>query len=167
MNAYPGMKFNRDLSNFSLTRLAAARLASNPAAKQIKTVTANATISRANPPSEDSIPKIGERALAKVFKPPISLPKTTATITAGMRKTNPPMTVVFMKSSWRFIALSPFSLPLGNDDTFVGSLYIFCILAPYAWFDGFSETDCHGNLTPFDTNWKKGSGTTPLTTQDF
>src|SRR6516162_6223137 len=108
MKAYPGMKFNRDLSNFSLTRLAAARLASNPAAKQIKTVTANATISRANPPSEDSIPKIGERALAKVFKPPISLPKTTATITAGMRKTNPPMTVVLMKSSWRFIALSPF-----------------------------------------------------------
>jgi len=23
------------------------------------------------------------------------------------------------------------------------------------------------NLTPFDTNWKKGSGATPLTTQDL
>jgi hypothetical protein len=25
----------------------------------------------------------------------------------------------------------------------------------------------HGGLTPFDTNWKKGSGATPLTTQDL
>jgi len=24
-----------------------------------------------------------------------------------------------------------------------------------------------GDLTPFDTNWKKGSGATPLTTQDL
>jgi len=25
----------------------------------------------------------------------------------------------------------------------------------------------HSKLTPFDTNWKKGSGATPLTTQDL
>ena len=25
----------------------------------------------------------------------------------------------------------------------------------------------HRDLTPFDTNWKKGSGATPLTTQDL
>ncbi len=32
---------------------------------------------------------------------------------------------------------------------------------------GYSETDPHRDLTPFDTNWKKGSGATPLTTQDL
>src|SRR6516225_1579729 len=102
------MKFKRDLSNLSRTRLAAALFANNPAAKQIKMATANATTSRLNPPNEDSIPKIGARALASVFKPPISLPRTTTTITAGMRKTNPPMAVVLMKLSWRFIDHSPF-----------------------------------------------------------
>ena len=52
---------------------------------------ANATMSSTNPPNADSIPRTGKRALAIVFKPPISLPKAMTTITAGIRKTNPPM----------------------------------------------------------------------------
>jgi hypothetical protein len=44
--------------------------------------------------------------------------------------------------------------------------------SPQAESDGLTrkqqdKSPGNGNLTPFDTNWKKGSGATPLTTQDL
>jgi hypothetical protein len=59
-----------------------------------------------DPPAKDSIPKSGARALASTLNPPIAFPNTTTTITAGMRRTNPPTTVVLMKPSLLFICPS-------------------------------------------------------------